>query len=297
MPLKKGSHFFNFILMLKAKLFFFGALILFSGILIYSCTKDGVKNETQDKVTSENDIETLKSILKITDEETASVRTESTCGAPDCYLLLPGVSETVYIDYYGCSAKVTYDLYRCFTSGSTPTTVTEIFKNFKAVPIESMGCTALLDAWTVLYNNGDYNGLAAELDLFNSKASEAVEKARVNYFFTSQSYMQTFFRCGNNNKYIIEFYMDNCFKWCISYTTDSGKPVWDFVRTSCADNCCKRTRQYCWSQATATQQAGPIISPGSESTIQVGVCSEAQEANCGIGYVKSESCFHQCFPQ
>lgn len=294
MPLKKGSHFFNFILMLKSKLFLFGAFILFTGIVIYSCTKDAVKNENQEQISSEADLQTLKSILKITDDQVTSVRTIETCGTPNVSPWIKVENETVLIPTLGCYAKVSYDINRYVNFG-TGTEITDVFRNFKAVPIESMGCTALLDAWTVLYNNGSYDALATELDHFNSLASEEVEKAWVNNFF-SQTFMQTYFQCGNNNKYKIEFFMDNCFKWCISYSTASGKPEWDFVRTSCGDNCCKRTRPYCWGQTSATNPPGPIVPLLSESIIQVGVCVQAQEANCGVGYVKSESCFHECFP-
>jgi hypothetical protein len=257
--------------------------------MIYSCTKDSVKTENQDQAASQAELQTLKSILKIGDEETTTLRTVTDCGTPNCTLYLSGVSETVLIPSLGCYALVTYDIYRCWNPGPSPTTVTDIFKNFKAVPIEAMGCTALLNDWAVLYNNGDFIGLAAALDLFNSLASEAVEQKWVNYFFTSQPYMQTFFRCGKPNKYFIEFFMNNCFKWCINFTTASGKPVFDFVRNDCTQNCCKRTRQYCWN-------LNNTLNIGTPSYIQIGDCVEVQGANCGVGYITAGSCTHKCFP-
>lgn len=273
----------------------FGTLvIIFTTVFIYSCAKDGNTHEKQNNFLSSSQIEELKSTLGFDENvETRSAMAGASCGntTQGCFLLQAGKTDTFLIPGTTCYASATYDLYRCLnTTGAT--IVTHIFNNFSTFPIVGMGCDSILNSWDSLLNVGNFNEFSYQLDLFNAIATEIVEQNYNKQLFTS-SFFQSFFNCEQFNTLLFsEFYLDNCFKWCVGNKIVDGRPVRDYQRRTCGESCCKRTTAYCWSAAKQKViESSPVVE-------QIGNCeSSSSIENCPAGYYTLGSCQHQCFPK
>ncbi len=273
----------------------FGFVSVFGlSLFIYSCAKEGSTLEKQKESLSLEQINELKSTLGFDENiENRSAIAGASCSntTQGCFLLQAGVTDTFLVPGTSCYASATYDLYRCLNFGSA-TIVTHIFNNFSTFPIAGMGCDSILNAWDSLLNVGNFNEFSHQLDLFNAIATEIVEQNYHNDLFTSQ-FFQIYFDCNQFNTLLFsEFYIENCFKWCIGNKIVDGRPVKDFQRRICGESCCKRTTAYCWS---ATKQK---VIPSSPVVTQVGLCEASTSIeNCPSGYYTLGSCQHQCFPK
>ncbi len=188
-----------------------------------------------------------------------------------------------------CKAKVTYDLWVCFSDANNVIVAYVVFDNFHAVPHDDGGCDSLLLAWKTLADNGDTATLKGEMIKFRKKARDAVEWMEMERYVTT---FKTVFDCNNKDYFAYtEFYEKTCVKWCvrfISFPFNGGslESNW-WYSIPCGSLCCRKTTQYCWddNQQKVVKKESVVEPVG-------GNCTETS-AKCKSGYIEFP-CFGLC---
>lgn len=275
--------------------FLLGTLVVIvATAFIYSCAKDsGAASTTEKKPLTEAQIQELKESLGFVDGvETRNV-TMVGCGntTMGCSLHQAARKDTFLIPGTTCYAEATCDVYACYSFGSA-IIITYVFNNFSAYPIDGMGCDSILNAWDSLYLINDFDELTHQLDVFNSIASEIAEANFFDDLFTNP-FQQYIFDCNEFNTTLFgEFYIDNCFQYCVYYIIRDGRRIAYYQTSSCGESCCKRSSIYCWSAAqNKVIQSSPVVQ-------KIGECEPTTPGEgCPREYKPLGQCKHQCFPK